>query len=137
MKSDRVDRERDFHNDRFTEETRDDQGKYYFALKRAGIAFENRLLSLAKGGRVMEYGCGAATQAFRLAPVAQSVVGIDISEVAVAAANARVAAEGAGNLCFHVMNAEQLEFPDESFDLVFGRGIIHHLDIDASYSEIA
>src|SRR3546814_9362268 len=35
------------------------------------------------------------------------------------------------------MNAEAMTFPDDSFDLVFGSGIIHHLDIDRAFGEIA
>src|SRR3546814_13720576 len=35
------------------------------------------------------------------------------------------------------MNAEAMDFPDDSFDLVFGSGIIHHLDIDRAFAEIA
>src|SRR3546814_18316951 len=35
------------------------------------------------------------------------------------------------------MNAEAMTFPDDSFDLVFGSGIIHHLDIDRASGEIA
>jgi SAM-dependent methyltransferase len=30
-----------------------------------------------------------------------------------------------------------MSFPDDSFDLVFGSGIIHHLDIDRALGEIA
>jgi SAM-dependent methyltransferase len=34
------------------------------------------------------------------------------------------------------MNAEQLEFQDATFDLIFGSGIIHHLDVARAYSEL-
>jgi ubiquinone/menaquinone biosynthesis C-methylase UbiE len=34
------------------------------------------------------------------------------------------------------MNAEILEFPDQSFDLVFGSSILHHLNLDKAYAEI-
>jgi SAM-dependent methyltransferase len=30
------------------------------------------------------------------------------------------------------MNAEALEFPDETFDIVFGHSILHHLDLEAA-----
>src|SRR5262249_62341576 len=34
--------------------------------------------------------------------------------------------------------AERLPFPDESFDLVFGHAVLHHLpDLDASFEEFA
>ena len=33
-------------------------------------------------------------------------------------------------------NAEELTFPDESFDVVIGNGILHHLDLDRALSGI-
>jgi len=35
------------------------------------------------------------------------------------------------------MNAEALELPDESFDLVCGQGILHHLDLQRSLTEVS
>jgi SAM-dependent methyltransferase len=35
------------------------------------------------------------------------------------------------------MNAEELTFADESFDLVCGVAILHHLDLERAYSAIA
>ena len=37
---------------------------------------------------------------------------------------------------FHLMDANQLEFTDASFDVVYGGAILHHLDIEKSVSEI-
>src|SRR3546814_15436315 len=38
---------------------------------------------------------------------------------------------------FSVDNAEQTSFPDASFDRIGGSGILHHLDLDSAYAEIA
>src|ERR1017187_2444440 len=38
---------------------------------------------------------------------------------------------------FRVMDAEVLEFPDDSFDLICVVAILHHLDLDKSLAEIA
>jgi len=40
-------------------------------------------------------------------------------------------------ITFKQMNAEALEFENQSFDMVCGSGIIHHLDIEKSYHEIS
>jgi ubiquinone/menaquinone biosynthesis C-methylase UbiE len=35
-----------------------------------------------------------------------------------------------------VLEAENLSFSNDSFDLVCGSGILHHLDLNRSYKEI-
>ncbi|HVG18858.1 MAG TPA: methyltransferase domain-containing protein, partial [Blastocatellia bacterium] len=42
-----------------------------------------------------------------------------------------------GNATFRTMDAEAMDFDDESFDLICGMGILHHLDLHKSLSEIA
>lgn len=37
---------------------------------------------------------------------------------------------------FHVMDAHDLKFDDESFDLIIGFGILHHLEAELALSEI-
>jgi ubiquinone/menaquinone biosynthesis C-methylase UbiE len=36
---------------------------------------------------------------------------------------------------FHLMDAHELKFQDESFDLIFGVSVLHHLDINKAVSE--
>ena len=38
---------------------------------------------------------------------------------------------------FRVMDAHSLDFPDNSFDIVFGTGILHHLDFEVAVKEIS
>lgn len=38
---------------------------------------------------------------------------------------------------FRLMDAQKLEFPDDSFDVVFGSAILHHLDMELALPEIA
>jgi ubiquinone/menaquinone biosynthesis C-methylase UbiE len=68
---------------------------------------------------------------------AASVVGIDISSVAIARAEERAAREETERVQFRVMDAEALDFPDNSFDLICGAAILHHLDLDKTLSELA
>jgi SAM-dependent methyltransferase len=137
MDADRIERERDYHNRRFTEETRKEQGKYYFALKGCNDRYEEQIFQVARGADVLDYGCAKGDWSIPVAQVSRSLVGIDISEVAVADAAAAGRAAGLSNLHFLAMNAEVLDFADESFDLVFGSGILHHLDLARAYGEIA
>lgn len=134
---DRIENERTFHNTRFTNEVRDAQGKYYAAVKHGTARFEQQVLQAARDADVLEYGCGSAIQGCAVAEVARSVTGIDISDVAISGATAAADKKGLSNTRYLTMDAEALTFPDSSFDLVFGRGIIHHLDLGRSFKSIS
>ena len=134
---DRIDRERDFHNHRFSGETREAQGKYYSAIEHGARDYMRLVRRLSAGADVLEYGCATGGNSLSLAPLCRSMTGIDISDVAIGHATERAVMGGIGNASFHAMNAEDMTFPDASFDLVFGSGIIHHLDLDRCYSEIS
>jgi SAM-dependent methyltransferase len=127
--------ERAFHDRRFAEgDTRQAQKKFYWAIADGAHAFHDRVAELSAGRDVLEYGCGAEALAGRIAPVARSIHAIDISDEAVRQA---LLASDAPNAQFSVMDAMNLDFPDDSFDLVFGSGIIHHLDISLCAQTLA
>jgi ubiquinone/menaquinone biosynthesis C-methylase UbiE len=131
---DRYQREREFHNEANVRWGAVE--KFYEIAKSARGRYKDLLMSaVAEGSRVLEYGCGEGGNAFALASRGASVTGIDISEVRIQRAIAR--AEGLGGLTFKVMNAERLEFPDNSFDLICGAAILHHLDLDLALAEVA
>jgi SAM-dependent methyltransferase len=136
---DRLDRERQFHNIRFTDENRIEQSKFYWALKDLERWYGEAVHDAAAGADVLEYGCAKGEWSLDIAKSARHVTGIDISDVAIAAASASASADSDGikNCHFLVMNAEELTFEDNSFDVVFGSGILHHLDVEKCYREIA
>jgi len=133
----RLERERDYHNQRFTEETREAQGKFYWAIADGATLFTKRVTELARGADVLEYGCARGDVSLDLAPLCRSITGIDISDIAVDAATHAARENGLSNTRFLTMNAEEMSFPNDSFDMIFGRGIIHHLDVERSFSEIS
>ncbi len=132
-----VEREREYHNLRFTEETRDAQEKYYFALQDCDAKYERLIQEHSRGAVVLDYGCAKGEWALKIAPGAARVHGIDISDVAIEAARAEAVALGFDHTQFDAMDAHQMDFPDNTFDLVFGLGIIHHLDTRKSLEEVA
>jgi ubiquinone/menaquinone biosynthesis C-methylase UbiE len=93
-------------------------------------------MSAAPGADVLEYGCGDGSSAFLLAEREAKVTGIDISPERIKRATAEARARKVENVSFRVMNAERLEFEDNSFDLICGTSIIHHLDLDRSSAEL-
>ena len=89
---------------------------------------------------VLEYGCADGLLSLcdlNLPQRCRSLRGIDISDVAIEKTTERCSRAGLINSSFMVMDAEAMTFPDQSFDLVFGRGILHHLSLPKSFSEIA
>jgi len=74
---------------------------------------------------VLELGVGNGSHAQLLAQHAKSFRGIDLTEYAVASTSARLLAFGLpGTVC--QMDAEQMQFPDDSFDVIWSWGVIHH-----------
>jgi ubiquinone/menaquinone biosynthesis C-methylase UbiE len=90
----------------------------------------------ARGLRVLEVGCGLGTDGAQFARAGAAYTGVDLTEAAVGLARRRFELEGlAGE--FRVADAERLEFADESFDLVYSHGVLHHTpDTRAAVREV-
>jgi ubiquinone/menaquinone biosynthesis C-methylase UbiE len=87
--------------------------------------------ALARGGRVLEVGCGTGLILERLARHAQEVVGVDLSPGMAAKARAR-------GWPVVVGSATALPFADASFDLVCSFKVLAHVpDIERALAELA
>lgn len=135
----RLRRERAFHDHTFSEAPRTQVDKFYAVAEGAFDAYRGALKRAGTPGLAMEYGVGSGGYAaLDLARDGWQVTGIDISPVATDAATQEAHRRGLGDrTSFHVMNAEQLEFPDRRFDLICGTGILHHLDLRRAFAEVA
>jgi ubiquinone/menaquinone biosynthesis C-methylase UbiE len=88
------------------------------------------------GARALDLGCGGGHVAFRLAPLVGQVVAYDLSEPMLAVVKEEAAQRGLGNLVTRQGAAENLPFPDASFDLVASRYSAHHWsDLAAGLAE--
>lgn len=133
--SDRIDREREFHDDRFGDDSgRESAGKFYAAVASATVQYSEAVLRQAEGD-CLEYGCGTGALAFDLAAKGCRSAAIDISPVAIETAEAEAKERGL-DVRFEEMNAEAMTFESNSFDLVYGSGILHHLDIERATAEV-
>ncbi|MNW42496.1 Demethylrebeccamycin-D-glucose O-methyltransferase [compost metagenome] len=135
-------KEKDFHNQVFggDNSAREAANEKFYSITESLIKFyREKLLSFSKNKQVLEYGCGLSSYSYLLAHEGSEFVrGIDISDVAVQKANLKAEQEGlAHKMEFLVMDAEKLDFADNTFDLVCGNGILHHLDLHKSYKELA
>lgn len=89
-----------------------------------------------RGLRVLEIGCGMGTDGAQFAKAGADYTGIDLTDAAVELARKRFQVSGLKGE-FHVADAERLDFPEASFDLVYSHGVLHHTpDIEAAVREI-
>lgn len=135
---DRLQREQEFQDARIIEEdaARQAADKYYILMRRPRQRYTSRVLELACGRRLLEYGCsdGEATRAW--ASEGAFTTGIDLSPEAIRVARERASSAGL-EIRYEVMNAEAMTFADREFDVIAGTGILHHLDLERAYAEIA
>jgi SAM-dependent methyltransferase len=138
MSDDRLKREIEFHNDRFghDEDVRQDADKYYAITENAKSYFRKVAGNYCRGKRLLEYGCGAGGQTGQWVNLGATVTGIDISEEGVKKAQ-QFAADRGFDATYHVRNAEDTGFDANSFDVIVGTAILHHLDLNKSFSELA
>lgn len=87
---------------------------------------------------VLDYGCGRGYIAVRVAEDgARSVTGIDLSAGEIEHARRRAAASPThSRISFVVGDAHHTPFPDESFDLIVGAAILHHLRLEVALREV-
>jgi 2-polyprenyl-3-methyl-5-hydroxy-6-metoxy-1,4-benzoquinol methylase len=93
------------------------------------------LLHPVAGKRLLDYGCGQGEEAAYFAKLGARVTAIDISRVGLQVGRDRAEANGLA-IDFRYMNCLRTDFPDESFDIVHGSGILHHLGLKNSLREV-
>ncbi|MCW2600006.1 MAG: Methyltransferase type 11 [Frankiales bacterium] len=135
--SGRLAREQAFHDRRFSVGTRDAADKYYVATRASESFYVNRVLAAPAGSRALEYGCGLGSHASDLADRGVRVDAVDLSPVAIEQAREEEAARGRTGVRFQVMDAHALSYDDQTFDLVCGSGILHHLELSRAFAELA
>jgi ubiquinone/menaquinone biosynthesis C-methylase UbiE len=79
----------------------------------------------ARGLRVLEIGCGLGTDGAQFAKAGAIYTGVDLTDAAVELARKRFELFGLSGT-FRTADAENLDFADESFDLVYSHGVLHH-----------
>lgn len=91
-----------------------------------------------RGKTILDYGCGRGETSLRYLSRGAITHAIDISPVYIADANraAQEAGYSAEQYSFSVMDAHDLTFEDNTFDIVIGYGILHHLDAEIALDEI-
>jgi ubiquinone/menaquinone biosynthesis C-methylase UbiE len=135
----RIDLERAFHE---SEDVLRDQNRLIWGLYESGVFDEAETYLLDALGNingldVLDFGCGSGGTMRRLLDRQATVTGFDLSYSRLDLARTwhnipTVLASG----CLVQASAELLPFADASFDIVIGKQILHHLDLDLAATEV-
>jgi SAM-dependent methyltransferase len=101
----------------------DDQDRIRYELEPEILAFAD--FPSGAGKRVLEIGVGMGADFMRWARAGATATGVDLTERAVELTRARLQSEGL-DADLRVADAEDLPFPDDSFDIVYSWGVLHH-----------
>ena len=133
----RKEREKSFHDALYLDNRSRQALKYYSVAENSKEMYKKLLSMECPGKEVLDYGCGTGSRACWVAKSGGKVTGIDISQQAIKLARQHSVQENVVDAtAFFEMDAERMTFPDNSFDLVCGTGILHHLNLDKAYPEI-
>ena len=110
----------------------------FYSITKSSFKYRDQLLySKIKGKKTLDYCCGNGEIGIAMAESGASQVnGIDISEVSISnATNLAKEAKVDEKCTFELMDAENLTFADNSFDIIHEYGALHHVDLEASFKE--
>ena len=136
MNKNRLKNEQSFHNKRFADNDnlRSDIKKYYSINRISLKKYYDKISNICKGKKILEYGCGMGNNIKTFNDFGASVTGIDISIEGINKAKEKNSQNKVTANCF-VMDAENTDFENNSFDIIVGMGIIHHLELQKIYAE--
>ena len=88
------------------------------------------------GQKLLDFGCGNGSQAMRYAYIGYEVHGFDCCDNNIAIAKRLAKRYGYGDTTdFSIQVAEKLTYPDNTYDVVAGTGILHHVEVEAAVRE--
>ncbi len=104
---------------------------YFDAIEQLRYTVEPEIFSFAQftryhGKKMLEVGVGAGTDFLQWVRAGADAHGVDLTQHAVDHVTERLAQYKLTAKEIRVANAQQLPYPDNSFDLVYSWGVIHH-----------
>ena len=112
--------------------------KFYSITRKSIQFFQDWLIQRGQDKKVLDYCCGDGGTSITLAKQGFQVVGIDISDISIENCRRAAVQENiAEKTTFYIMDAENMDFDDDSFDLIVCSGVLHHLDLTQAFPELA
>jgi SAM-dependent methyltransferase len=111
----------------------------FYSISQINAEYVKKWLSeRCNGKKVLDYCCGNGDFTIWMAETGAYAFGIDISPVSIQNATEAASCRGLGDRAvFRVMDAEDTKFADDYFDLIVVNGVLHHLDLEKAYRELA
>jgi len=114
-----------------------DDDFYTFCRKCATHIRALEFLGDLEDKHVLEYGCGLGQMSSLLAKNCAKVTTFDLSAGSVAVAKKRAEINGVSDkIHLAVAAGENLPFASESFDVIFGKAILHHLNANLGWYDL-
>lgn len=129
-------REKEFHNKLHSEGSKRSESIFYKALHNLYEDFFNLIKSKSENKNVLDFGCGVGSYTKKVLgfnPI--KVTGIDISEKAISIAKENKI-NNKDKVDYRVENCENTKLLSNQYDLIYGAGILHHLNLKKSITEI-
>jgi len=134
--TDQNQREKDFHNELQSQPRGRFENIFYKAIFNSNEDFFKFLELNAINAEVLDFGCGIGSsleKVIKFSP--KKITGIDISEVSIRKAKNKIKGTES-EIELLVDNCEQTKFNSSNFDIVYGTGILHHLNMSICLDEI-
>ena len=129
-------RESKFHDGLHSSGKQRTQNKFYKALYNLYKDFTYTVKLKVKSADVLDYGCGVGNFAEEISVFKPNkIIGVDISKEAIKKAKNKLKEEN-NNIDYRVDNCENLSLDSNSFDVVYGSGILHHLNLEKPLRQI-
>ncbi len=129
-------REKEFHNKLQSRTRGRFENIFYKAIYNSGEDFFHFLKINSNNSLILDYGCGIGESLKKVIDFKpKKIIGIDISEVSIQKAK-NIIDKSNINIELLVDNCEKTKFENGTFDIVYGTGILHHLDMKTCIEEI-
>jgi ubiquinone/menaquinone biosynthesis C-methylase UbiE len=128
--------EEEFHDLKYTKSHASPAHYKYHPTYRVFLRMKETLGDV-HGKRILECGCGNGWVTAEIASMGGIIDAFDISKEAVDKTKQFLARKNLARDCtVNKMAAEELNYPDNSFDIVLGFAILHHLDLERAMPEL-